>query len=215
MPTSGASLRRVRDGAGRVEQRAVAAEGDARRPRRRRATSRGAVGHRPSSPAARALSASMTGVAAVRVRARSAASASVLERRGSVSRAMRARAWQASVDIDGQSRREQQQELAVAFGAGDRRGLDARGASILPEAPRAAPSSMTRAWTAGSRTMPPAPTSSRPASNCGLTSAMTRPSGASERRHDRQDVAQRDERHVDRDEVERRAHRRAGRPASR
>ena len=36
----------------------------------------------------------------------------------------------------------------------------------------------TAAWTAGSRTTPCLPTSPRPASNCGLTSATTVPSGA-------------------------------------
>ncbi len=42
----------------------------------------------------------------------------------------------------------------------------------------AATSSITRACTAGSRTSPPLPTSSRPASNCGFTSATTSAPGA-------------------------------------
>ena len=41
----------------------------------------------------------------------------------------------------------------------------------------AATSLQTRAWTAGSRTTPPFPTSSRPASNCGLISASSRAPG--------------------------------------
>ena len=57
------------------------------------------------------------------------------------------------------------------------------------------------------------PTSVRPASNCGLTRATTSPPGGSSRRHDRQDVAERDERHVDGDEVEHAGV--AGRSASR
>ena len=47
--------------------------------------------------------------------------------------------------------------------------------------PRADTSSTTRAWTDGSATTPPLPTSSRPASNCGFTSAMT--SAARQQRH--------------------------------
>ena len=64
------------------------------------------------------------------------------------------------------------------------------------------PRSITRACTAGSRTSPPFPTSARPASNCGFTSgpdvrARTQAAAAA-----RAGCAQRDERHVDGDEVE-------------
>ena len=60
-----------------------------------------------------------------------------------------------------------------------------------------------------SRTMPPAPTSSRPASNCGLTSAIEVPRRRQQRHQRRQDEPQRDERDVDGD----RCRRRAARPA--
>ena len=98
------------------------------------------------------------------------------------------------------------QELEVAFHAGDRR-LGQPGAPNPSASAAAATSSTTRAWTAGSRTIPPLPTSSRPASNCGLTSATMSALGREQRRHDRQDVAERDERHVDRHDVERAASR--------
>src|SRR5262245_3919876 len=58
------------------------------------------------------------------------------------------------------------------------------GDSIMPmranptPAAAAVTSACTRAWTPGSLTSPPRPTSSRPASNCGLTSATTSASGA-------------------------------------
>ena len=66
----------------------------------------------------------------------------------------------------------------------------------------AATSSITRACTAASRTRPPLPTSSRPASNCGFTSATMSPLGRSSGGSAGQDLPQRDERDVDRHEIE-------------
>ncbi len=63
-------------------------------------------------------------------------------------------------------------------------------------------SSSTRACTAGSVTSPPRSTSSRPASNCGLTSAITWPSGDRRGGTIGKNLAQRDERDVDGDQVE-------------
>ena len=64
------------------------------------------------------------------------------------------------------------------------------------------------AWTAsrrsaGSRTTPPLPIRSRPTSNCGLTIARQSNVGGGAREHGRQDLAQRDERDVDDDQVRR------------
>ncbi len=67
---------------------------------------------------------------------------------------------------------------------------------------KAITSSTTRVCTAGSVITPPLPTSPRPASNCGLTSATISAPGAMQRRHDGYDVPQRDERHVDGDHVD-------------
>ena len=55
----------------------------------------------------------------------------------------------------------------------------------------------------------PSPTSVRPASNCGLTSATTSPPGQ-QRRYHRQDVPQRDERHIDGHDLDRAPGRSAG-----
>ena len=54
-----------------------------------------------------------------------------------------------------------------------------------------------------SRTIPPRPTASRPASNCGLISAIRLTSGRAEIRGDRQDQVQRNERHIDDNEINR------------
>ena len=68
----------------------------------------------------------------------------------------------------------------LPFGAGDRRCRPSPTRSNPSALPRPAPRrATTRACTAGSRTMPPLPTSSRPASNCGFTSATTSAAGAS------------------------------------
>ena len=63
------------------------------------------------------------------------------------------------------------QKFLVAMGAGNRRVDQRRGAPILLQRPRRVTSATTRACTAGSVTRPPLPTSLRPASNCGFTSA--------------------------------------------
>ncbi len=56
----------------------------------------------------------------------------------------------------------------------------------------------TASITAGSRTTPPLPTCSAPASNCGLTSATIQASGAISRRSAGSTQPQRDKRHIDR-----------------
>ena len=76
------------------------------------------------------------------------------------------------------SARQVQEKLLVAGRAGDRR----RRHRDPRRARSAAAASVTRAitasWTAGSVTSPCLPTSSRPASNCGFTSATTSAAGA-------------------------------------
>ena len=88
-------------------------------------------------------------------------------------------------------------------------------APILPERAAAVTSSTTRACTAGSRTMPPAPDLGAAGLELRLDERDDAAARREERRDDGQDVPQRDERHVNRDEVERAGDPAAARPAVR
>ncbi len=113
--------------------------------------------------------------------------------RGALSPRRRQRALPRTLQVE--------EELAVAGIAGDRRFGHRWRTNPTSAAARDA-SSTTRACTAGSRITPFLPTSARPASNCGFTSATTSAPSREERRHSRKDVPQRDERHVDGDDVD-------------
>ena len=95
---------------------------------------------------------------------------------------------------------EREQKFDVPLPARDRR--DRVGADREAErAGRGAHLGQRPARAASSRTIPPLPMSARPTSNCGLTSATPAPP-AGERRQRRQHQPQRDERHVDDDQVD-------------
>ena len=98
---------------------------------------------------------------------------------------------------------EVEEELSVPLRAGQPRVYDADRLGRPRESGLCDGSRSTRRCTSGSRTTPPFPTCSRPASNCGLTSTSASQPGRGESKRRRQRGADADERDVAGDEVRR------------
>ena len=200
MPSSGTSLSTAMRAA--RKQRAVAADRDrtasARRPRSRPSTT--------SNPPA----AKIRGDARRRSRERARVRCRRRARRSSFDgehRVMRRFLRQATASIRASSnavprRRSSMRNSRFPAGPSSGDAVSADGHEPERRARCAHARAARRDGVCGSRTTPPLPTRSRPASNCGLTSATIDPVGAQIRDRARQDRAQRDERRVDDDQVE-------------